>query len=209
MLITSKFVALFQLAKRVLASDLQPASVVLARRLFDSLASGWPDDALLVRFNDSEAAVEHQVEWMIQTVDESYKATVLTDDEAGEAWAQVADFDPRAIRVKLSVPLSAVPAEFEKSFLAHLDCVATADIGTGIIRLAFDAEGESAVDQIKRIRASASLAKGTLAIEKAPTEVRRVADSWGDVGPAAELMRSVKARFDPHSVLNPGKFLRD
>ena len=210
MAITSRYRgALFQLAKRVLASELQPASVVLARRVFDSLGSSRPDDALLIRFNDSEAAVKHQVDWVIQAIDESYKATVLTDNEAADVWAEVADFDQCPIRVRLSVPLSAVPAEFEKAFLAHLDCVATADIGTGIIRLAFDVDGGSAVDQIKRLRASAAGASGTLAIEKAPADVRRTADAWGDVRSTAELMRSIKSRFDPQSLLNPGKFVWD
>jgi len=131
----------------------------------------------------------------------------LSENEAAAVWTEVADFDPRAIRVRLSVPLSAVPAEFEKAFLAHLDCVAAADIGTGIIRLAFDAGEGSAVDQIKRLRASAASADGTLTIEKAPVEVRRAGDAWGDVGSTAELLRSIKARFDPQSLLNPGKFV--
>ena len=210
LLITSRYRgALFQLAKRVLASELQPASVVLTRRLFDSIDSGWPDDALLIRFNDSEAAVEHQTQWVIQSIDENYKGTVLNQDRAGDAWAQVSDFDYRTIRVKLSVPLSAVPAEFEKAFLAHLDCVATADIGTGIIRLAFDVAGQTAVDQLRKLRASATAANGTLVIEKAPLEVRRAAGVWGDAGSIAKLMRSIKTSFDPQSLLNPGKFVWD
>ena len=197
---------LFQLAKRLLASELQPASAVLTRRLFESLGSGWPDDALLVRFNDSQAAVQHQLDWVIQSLDENYSATLLTEPQAGEIWAEVAGFRKRAIRVKLSVPVSAVPAEFEKAYLAHLDCVATADIGIGIIRLEFDADGESAVDQIKRLRASATGARGTLTIERAPVVVRGAADAWGDVGSTAGLMRAIKSRFDPQSLLNPGKF---
>ena len=198
---------LFQLARRVIASDLQPASVVLTRRLFALLGSSWPDDVLLVRFNDSKAAVEHQVNWVHQAIDENYKTTLLSDNEAGAVWAEVADFDQRAIRVRLSVPLSAVPAEFEKAFLAHLDCVAAADIGTGIIRVAFDANDVTCADQIKRLRASVTGANGALTIEKAPAEVRRAADAWGNVGSTAELMRSIKAGFDPHSLLNPGKFV--
>jgi FAD/FMN-containing dehydrogenase len=164
---------------------------------------------LLIRFNDSEAAVEHQVQWVIQAMDENYTSMLLREDQAANAWALVADFDAGTIRVKLSVPLSAVPAEFEKAFLAHLDCVAAADIGTGIIRLAFDPEGPKAVDQLRRLRASATAANGTLVIEKAPLEVRRAAGVWGDAGSTAKLMRSIKTSFDPQSLLNPGKFAWD
>jgi glycolate oxidase FAD binding subunit len=206
--ITSKYRGpLFQLAKRVLASELQPASVVLTRRLSASSASRLPDDALLIRFVDSEAAVAHQVDWVVRALDETHDATVLSENEADAVWAEVAELDQCAIRVRLSVPLSAVPVAFEKAFLAHVNCVAAADIGTGIIRLAFETDQESAVDQIKRLRASAAGANGTLVIERAPAETRRAADAWGDVGSTAELVRSIKARFDPQSLLNPGKFV--
>jgi glycolate oxidase FAD binding subunit len=199
---------LFQLARRVLASELQPASVVLARRLCSSIASPLPDDALLLRFVDSEAAVRNQVDWVIRAIDQTCQTSVLGENEADVVWAEVADLDhQRPIRVRISVPLSAVPAAFEKAFLAHVDCVAAADIGTGIILMAFEADQESAVDQIKRLRASAAGANGTMVIERAPAETRLAADAWGEVGSTAGLLRSIKARFDPQSLLNPGKFV--
>lgn len=208
MVITSASRApLFQLAKRVLAAELQPASVILTRRLFEPPASIATDDALLIRFIDSKASVEHQIEWVMQAIGEDNKATILNENEADAIWAQVADFDRRAIRVRLSVPLSAVPAEFEKAFLAHSDCVAAADIGTGIIRLEFDGNEGSVVDEIKRLRATVAAVNGTLVIERASTQVKRDADAWGDVGSTAELMRAIKGRFDPQSLLNPGKFV--
>jgi glycolate oxidase FAD binding subunit len=207
-MITSRYRGpLFQLARRVLASELQPASVVLTRRLLTTLASSHPDDALLIRFIDSDQAVEHQVDWVMRALDDSFAGTVLSADEADAAWAEVADFDQGTIRVRVSVPLSSVPAQFEKAFLAHVECIATADIGAGIIRLAFDADERTVVDQIRRLRANAAAVNGTLMIERAPADVRREADAWGDAGSTAGLTRSIKARFDQQSILNPGKFV--
>ena len=196
--------ALFQLAARVLASELQPASIVLTRRLFDSSAP-LLEDSLLIRFNDNKAAVDHQVEWILQTIDKNHKATMLTEDQSDKIWAAVSDFDPLPIRVRLSLPLSAVAVTFETALQGHIDCVATADIGTGIIRIAFASDDNSAADQIKRLREQARRVNGTLLIEKASVDVRRAADAWGDVGRAAGLMQSLKSRFDPRSLLNPGK----
>ncbi|HSB10900.1 MAG TPA: FAD-binding oxidoreductase [Blastocatellia bacterium] len=202
-LITAKYRgSLFQLGKRILSSELLPASVLLARGV-----SGLPEDALLIRFIDSEASVTSQVDSVLSLVDGTSSATVLNENEADAIWAEVADFDQHAIGVKLSVPLSAVPAEFEKAFLAHLECVATADIGTGIIRVAFDSDERLAVDQIKRLRANASAVAGSLFIEKAPPGITRAADAWGDAGPTAALMKSLKERFDPQSMLSPGRFV--
>lgn len=206
LMITSRYRGpLFLLAKKVLASDLQPASVVLTRRLspMDFLLA---DDALLIRFIDSHAAVEHQLLSAREAIGVGFDATTLTQTEADAVWSEVADFDQHAIRVRFSVPLSAVPGEFEKAFLAHPECVACSDIGAGMIRVAFDAD-ESVVAQIKKLRSNAAAAGGSLMIEKAPAEVRREADAWGDVGSTAPLMRSLKDKFDPQSLLNPGKFV--
>ena len=203
MLITSKYRGpLFHLAKRVLASELLPASVVLCRRL-----SALPEDALLIRFIDSESSVASQLEWVRAAVDDTSTAALLNEAEAQAAWAEVADFDERAIRLRISVPLSSVPAEFEKAFVAHIECVATADIGTGIIRMSFDADERLVADQIKRLRKSVVSSGGTLFIEKAPHEVKAEADAWGDAGATLSLMRTLKEAFDPRSLLNPGRFV--
>lgn len=207
LMITSRYRGpLFLLARKILASELQPASVVLTRRLSPAGVQ-LPDDALLIRFIDSEAAVDHQLRSVRESADPSYETTHLNKTEADAVWSEVADFDPHAIRVRFSVPLSAVPGEFEKAFLAHLECVACADIGAGIIRVAFDADERHVVAQIKKLRANAAAAGGTLVIEKAPAEIRGEAEAWGDVGSTAPLMRSLKEKFDPRSLLNPGKFV--
>lgn len=207
LMITSRFRGpLFLLARKLLASELQPSSVILTSRL-SPVGIQLPDDALLVRFIDTDAAVEHQLSSVRESLGEDLKATQLTEAEAKAVWSEVADIDQHSIRVRFSVPLSAVPAEFEKAFLAHLECVACADIGAGIIRVGFDTEERKVVAQIKKLRSNAVAAGGSLVIEKAPAEVRRAADAWGDVGSTAPLMRSLKDRFDPQSLLNPGKFV--
>jgi glycolate oxidase FAD binding subunit len=202
-MVTSRYRGpLFQLAKRVLASELLPSSVVLGRRLRQ-----LPDDALLIRFVDSEAAVTSQINSVLALLDESTSGRILDEPEAESVWSEVAGFDPHRFRVKFSVPLSAVPAEFEKAFLAHLECVATADIGAGIIRVAFDTQDELAAGQIERLRANATAAGGWLVLEKTPPEIAGEVDAWGDAGPATALMKSIKERFDPQSILSPGRFV--
>lgn len=207
LMITSRYRGpLFLFARKLLASELQPASVILTRRLSRADIQ-LPDDALLVRFIDSEAAVEHQLSSVRESISDDLEIRQLTEAEASAVWPEVADFGQHSIRVRFSLPLSAVPAEFEKAFLAHLECVACADIGVGIIRVGFDTDERAVVAQIKKLRSSAVAAGGSLVIEKAPAEVRLKADAWGEVGPAAPLMRSLKDKFDPRSLLNPGKFV--
>ena len=207
LMVTSRYRGpLFLLAKKILGSECQPASVVLARALTPSGVS-VPEDALLIRFIDNDAAVEYQIHALRSSAGEDCGISQLSDADARAVWSEVADFNQPAIRVRLSAPLSAVPAEFEKAIILHLECVACADIGAGIIRVAFDADETVAVAQIERLRAGVNASGGSLVIEKASSEVRQTADAWGDVGSSARLMRSMKEKFDPQSLLNPGKFV--
>jgi glycolate oxidase FAD binding subunit len=207
-MITSRYRGrLFKLARQILGSGFQPASVVLTRRTCESLAPNWPDNVLLIRFIDSEAAVEAQLKGVIRLTDDDYKTTVLGEAEAGAVWAAVADFDNREIQVRLSVPRSSVPAEFEKALLSSFECVASADIGTGIIRVGFDADERTGIDHIRGLRSREADLGVAVVVEKAPAGVRREVDSWGAVGSTSELMRLIKQRFDPQSILNPGKFV--
>src|SRR6266571_1724409 len=201
-LITAKYRGpLFQFARRILESELQPASVVLARGLLPSV-----DDALLIQFIDNKAAVEYQLEWINRAIDESLQATELGDKDSERVWRSLDDLDQRTIGVRLSVPLMSVPEQLEKALLTHFECVASADVGTGIIRLAFDGEKREVIDQVRSLRANIASSGGTLFVEKAPPEIRRETDAWGDVGATTSLMRSTKEKFDPQSILNPGKF---
>jgi glycolate dehydrogenase FAD-binding subunit len=48
---------------------------------------------------------------------------------------------------------------------------------------------------------------GACVLLDAPAELRRAVDPWGPLT-AEPLMRRIKARFDPHDILNPGLLLR-
>jgi glycolate oxidase FAD binding subunit len=48
---------------------------------------------------------------------------------------------------------------------------------------------------------------GACVLLDAPAELRRAVDPWGALT-AEPLMRRIKARFDPHDILNPGLLLR-
>lgn len=179
------------------ASDLQPASIFLC---------SMPDVSLAIRFAGSEPTVRYQIDCVMKTLDRS-QATILGDTVAENFWTRVADIDRAAgITVKASVPIACVAQGFEKMISLSRPSV-MADLGTGIIRTVFDAEEESAIAAIQKLRAETARMGGTLFIERAPASVRRRADAWGEVGQTAMLMKSIKERFDPDSLLNPGKFV--
>jgi len=59
---------------------------------------------------------------------------------------------------------------------------------------------------VEPLRAVALERGGSLVVIDAPPDVRRHIDVWGPI-PALDVMRRIKAQFDPHSTLNPGRFV--
>jgi glycolate dehydrogenase FAD-binding subunit len=198
-----------EMAARVINSELQPASIFLTEGLsFDATEAHAVGRLLAIRFIDNEAAVNHQLGRVADMPGDVEEISLLGEAEAETFWKRVADLDQLAgVAVKISVPVSRAPAYFD-SLVSQAGCVATADVGTGIIRLAFDSDEEQAIEVIKRMRAEAIAAGGTLFIERAAPSVRLRADAWGEIGPTGRLMRDIKERFDPASLLNPGRFLK-
>jgi glycolate oxidase FAD binding subunit len=197
--------SLAQVANRIIASESRPASIFLTRRLLKAPLVSSGDDALLARFIESEEAVKHQAAQVARVIDEGHTVTKL-DEASGEGvWKLVADLDRQASHAfKISVPVSTAQATYERMLAAAPGCVAAVDLATGIIRMAIDADDESAIDLINRVRETAG---GSLFIERAPAVVRQRAGAWGSIGATASLMRSIKEKLDPQSLLSPGRFV--
>lgn len=198
--------SLADLAREVIASHLQPASIALTNLRMDDIAQfDHRGDALLVRFADNEAAVNHQANWLMEACGVDYKADLLNGAEDVRLWTSVAEIHSQAsCALRISARLTETIAAYES---VSDEAVVAADLGTGTIRIAWNAADEAAIAMINRLRAEHEAKAGALLIEHAPAGVKRQVDSWGDAGAAAGLMKSIKAKFDPESLLNPGRFV--
>ena len=113
-----------------------------------------------------------------------------------EGWGTY-PWSPGEIGVKLSVPLSGVPAVLS----AARDVAVRGSAGAGVLYAAVPAP-----DAVEGLRAAAQAAGGHAVVLTAPDAVRDGLDLWGPV-PGLELMRRVKAQFDPDGRLAPGHFV--
>jgi glycolate oxidase FAD binding subunit len=74
--------------------------------------------------------------------------------------------------------------------------------GVGIAHWSFgDAE------ELVKVRELAEAAGGSLVLMAAPDDVKNKAGAWGTPPPTLDVMRRLKDAFDPHHVLNPGRFV--
>jgi glycolate oxidase FAD binding subunit len=66
---------------------------------------------------------------------------------------------------------------------------------------------EDAEAAVGRLRTAVSAVDGSLILERCPLDIKPRLDVFGDPPPSFDLMRRVKERFDPKSVLSPGRYL--
>jgi glycolate oxidase FAD binding subunit len=122
---------------------------------------------------------------------------VHTDDEA--IWAEQRARQ-RALPGGAVVRVSTLPADLERLLAAAPSAVVRAALGLAWVRLAgADPAGVEAL--------RAALAPAPCVLQDAPEALRRTVEVWGVApGPELDLLRRVKARFDPRGVCNPGRF---
>jgi glycolate oxidase FAD binding subunit len=85
---------------------------------------------------------------------------------------------------------------------------AHAHAALGIARLRLDdADAERIAPVVAELRESARRRGGYLVVEHAPVAWKRQVDVWGPPPAAHDLMKGIKAAFDPRGLLSPGRFV--
>lgn len=77
-------------------------------------------------------------------------------------------------------------------------------MGAGSLR--FDAPAENLHAALTELRAQLESSSASLTLLHRPQGMAAL-DAWGNFGDALALMRAVRGKFDPKSMLNPGRFL--
>ena len=81
--------------------------------------------------------------------------------------------------------------------------VAQAD-GVGLARL--EGDEQALMSALEKLRAHIAQSTGSLVVLRCAPDMKARLDVWGPAD-ALSLMRRIKERFDPHAILNPGRFV--
>ena len=77
---------------------------------------------------------------------------------------------------------------------------------TGLLTVAFSAH-ENVPAFVDRLRERVEPAGGSVVVLRALPALKGNMDVWGPDRETAQLMREIKRNFDPHRILNPGRFM--
>ncbi len=188
-------------------SPLTPAALdILSPALANHL--GYEGFALLARFQSIAPGVDEQVEALLAMVGPALSAQMLQGAADEQVWAgvgaalfPVSKEPSEAIVAKVGLP----PAK-AVAWLDQLPSGSLARIhggsGIGTVRLA-----TATADIVKELRRACTINQGYFALLEAPLSLKKSVDVWGYSGNALGVMKAIKAQFDPHDCLSPGRFV--
>lgn len=218
-------------AAAVQASQLGPSATMLlsAEAVADcaalsQLAVVVPQVVLVLNFDGTYEAVERQIRdsrtlCQRHSMQDEHLLTgehLLKFWEFQEAWRAA----PReADRARLQLRVGTLPSRLEAT-MQHLIAAQTesqpgvrwlADFSSGLIFAhvplpRHNSAGMKVQEWLQQLRTHVRPASGYCVVEYAPLALRQSLDVWGDI-PGQQLLRRYKQHFDPHAVLNPGRYV--
>ncbi|HEY8418610.1 MAG TPA: FAD-linked oxidase C-terminal domain-containing protein, partial [Limnochordales bacterium] len=129
-----------------------------------------------------------------------------------EALAAHRGGEDAALTLRLHVPSSHVAALLEQvakdAAAGGVPCRYAVHAAVGIARVHLGGASEQALQSLVENWLSAARRRGgNLVVERAPLPLKRALPVWGEPPPALFLMRALKEKFDPHRILNPGRYV--
>ena len=188
----------------VLSAD----SAVEARAL--GAKSLQDEPTIVLRANGLESAASEVLSQALRAIrDAGISGPERRTSEIVETWQAIADLElqtpPDHVRLRVGLPpASLIRAQtiLDQRLDDAARWITAADSG-----LLFVTVPSADADTIRRLRGDLQPLQGRLTIESAPPELKRAANVWGPTGTGARLMHSIKEQFDPHGILNPGRFV--
>jgi glycolate oxidase FAD binding subunit len=190
--------AAFEARDRVIRSVLQPSAIdFVSVRAAAEL--GYKRALLAVEFGGNPAVIER----CRREISQCGEPIELTEEEAGRFWSRIHNFTPKFLdtftggaMVRVSTTLSAMCEVMES-----LEGQVIARAASGVIYAYFSLPYTAA-------KWMAAHPKWTSVMEYAPAPQKEELPLWPSPGSEIEMMKQVKEMFDPHNLLNRGRYYR-
>ncbi len=187
-----------ELLQKIQASRTRPIALEVLSTSAANLL-GLPTGAewtVVVGYDGNETVVDWQVKQLGTELAE------FSPQPANEAlWSGLTEWNRRT-ETPVSVKASLLPSRLV-GFLSEVDgsrALVRAHAGNGIVTAHLSSEAAAAWRQ------SVSKAQGFLVVTRCPPALKGTLSVWGPPPRDADLMRKVKAQFDPAGRFNPGRF---
>lgn len=184
----------------------------------------WASNLEMPSGNDSLAlavvyeGTQPEVDWMVPELESEWRAadlkphTILRADDSAGLLGKLAQFP--AQESPLVVKASVVPSHTTRVVAAarHIDpaCSFQSHAGNGVTLIRFSEFPSAGIAKtvLSQLQPAAALGQGHVVILSNPSGVEATRLSvWGVHSGPVWLMNQVKSQFDPHQIMNPGRFV--
>ncbi len=170
---------------------------------------------LAINFEGGQAGIQRQLD-EARILARSHGA-LMADDLEGKAqdrfWNVVREHTQGTVTCKVAILVSHIThylQEVEEVCRRHdLEAAVVAHAGNGILYVELR-PGDAIprlVAAIAELRLHAQEARGSLVVERCPTDLKRLIDVWGEPGSSFYLMQRLKQQFDPEGTFAKGRFV--
>ena len=132
------------------------------------------------------------------------------EDEAAELWSELADFGhSHGEEAAVSARVAALPNRLDKAIAALAsqgNAAIVAQPGYGMMNAHWFGEDAPSAEAIHGMRQNLRTIGGSLIVERASHQMKLTLDVWDYTGESLEIMRNLKAQYDPNGILNPNRF---
>jgi glycolate oxidase FAD binding subunit len=194
-------------------SPLLPAAVVISNPLAcEEMNSGGANWRLAVWSEGfAETVARHMRDAKAMAEGLGLGAELFEDSLHSQFWAAIDNFPLSSDRLvfRLTVPRASAADAIKTIASWHVDGFRpsiVADAMAGTLWVAAPASN-AAANQFHKLIAYAREQRGHAVMLVAPCELKQSVDVWGSPPPALALMRKIKEQFDPHGLLNPGRYI--
>lgn len=192
---------------KVRERPLSPVSSViisgpLAQQLYTGATAGQA--LVLTRFMGIRAAVDRHMQV-------ASALGLVASADAAALWRTIAEFATPTPSVDLILRIGARPAALaamHAAINAHAPAGASAlaEPGVGRAYAHWPLDDENGA-RLAALRRAIEAYEGYAVVEYAPAQALTTLDAWGPAPATLAIMQSLKAKWDPANILNPGRYL--
>ena len=210
----------------------QPAAAVVGNAVAQQCLFGAVRGAhvLLVRFMGAQGAVRRQVRVAAAAGAEAgaIATEVVGEPEGASLWQQCVDLGADSGPENILFQANTVPSQLRHVYAELERSTEPLSVGVGIVAdplngslkcgiLAADEGNHESGDQpspvaallsfLHHARAVSQEHGGSLVLQRGTVALKAAFDVWGQSPQGLDIMRNLKQTFDPHHILNPGRFV--
>ncbi len=125
-----------------------------------------------------------------------------------DVWVDALGQGSDKVQMRVGVPIKELPVYVQDASVVLNAGAFMADFGSGFVYMVLPSNDEDAVRAaVEQLRAPALRAGGYAIVTHVPEGWQGELDRWGYAPDTLDIMRGLKARWDPGGILNPGEFV--